>query len=391
MKAESYADSVSNLGQKCEILKFSCVKRFLFVRVVDMRKKEEMKKRISKTLSIMAAGALTLAVVPMSSVYAEEGVAKEEVKTFNLKQDDENILETLKKEYIELEQEDSDFNIETSDIEVNGLDKTKVGLQNVLVKISLKDEDGKENTVGYDHSENVIVNIEKSSAPALSLKQEEITLDHDAEWNPYAYIAETYTASGNLPVLREMDNVDTSIDGEYSVSLTAIDEQGNTTTKTMKVVVRMSEAQIAAKEAEEATQAAAEAQAIAAQQATIQTTTTIVSIATNGANPYSGGWSNCTWSAWQACYNARGISLPMWGDAGSWLANAAGSGYATGSTPVAGSIVVLTYHVAYVASVSEDGQQVYVIEGGYNGAYHEGWQSAYGYASGQAILGYIYC
>ena len=107
-------------------------------------------------------------------------------------------------------------------------------------------------------------------------------------------------------------------------------------------------------------------------------------------NPYFGGYSNCTWSAWQIAYETTGIALPSLGAAGSWLRNAAAMGYTTSNVPVANSIVVWSGHVGYVSAVSEDGQMIYVREGGYSGGYHEGWFPAYYPRYRQALYGYIY-
>ncbi len=107
-------------------------------------------------------------------------------------------------------------------------------------------------------------------------------------------------------------------------------------------------------------------------------------------NPYFGGWSNCTWSAWQIAYENTGIALPEFGSAGAWMYNAARMGFATGNTPAAGSIIVWSHHVGYVSAVSEDGSMLYIIEGGYCGGYHEGWFPAGAGRSRQSLLGYIY-
>lgn len=103
-------------------------------------------------------------------------------------------------------------------------------------------------------------------------------------------------------------------------------------------------------------------------------------------NPYRGSWNNCTWSAWQLVLNTDGIELPQWGNAGNWLNQAAASGYSTGSVPAANSIAVWSGHVAYVAD-TDGADQVYLMEGGYNGAYNEGWYSASGRGR---LYGYIY-
>ncbi len=107
-------------------------------------------------------------------------------------------------------------------------------------------------------------------------------------------------------------------------------------------------------------------------------------------NPFYGGWSNCTWSAWQLVYESTGIALPRLGNAGEWAANAVAYGYYVSSIPAANSIIVWSGHVGYVTAVSEDGASVYVQEGGFSGGYHEGWYTAYSPRFGQALLGYIY-
>ena len=107
-------------------------------------------------------------------------------------------------------------------------------------------------------------------------------------------------------------------------------------------------------------------------------------------NPYYGGWSNCTWSAWQLCYSHTGIALPRLGNAGAWYGNAAAYGYAVGTSPAPMSVIVWSNHVGFVTEVSEDGSMIYVKEGGYCGGYHEGWWPSQGGRNGQAFYGYIY-
>jgi surface antigen len=107
-------------------------------------------------------------------------------------------------------------------------------------------------------------------------------------------------------------------------------------------------------------------------------------------NPYYGGWSNCTWSAWQLCYDHTGIALPRFGNAGAWYGNAPGFGYSVGTAPAAMSIIVWSNHVGFVTEVSEDGSMVYIKEGGYCGGYHEGWWPSQGGRNGQAFYGYVY-
>ncbi|TSC95601.1 MAG: hypothetical protein CEN88_451 [Candidatus Berkelbacteria bacterium Licking1014_2] len=81
-----------------------------------------------------------------------------------------------------------------------------------------------------------------------------------------------------------------------------------------------------------------------------------------GPNPYPYGW--CTW------YAANRRNVPgQWGNARSWLGSARSAGWATGSTPAAGAIIVTSEtwlgHVGYVESV--DGDSVTISEMNYRG------------------------
>ena len=111
-------------------------------------------------------------------------------------------------------------------------------------------------------------------------------------------------------------------------------------------------------------------------------------------NPYRGGWSNCTWGAWQLTYDKLGMVLPGMGNAYEWYNNAAAKGYSVGSTPAANSIVVWSGgrtglgHVAYVDYVNDDGS-IFIEEGGNSGAYAA--RTVYPDSAGSLRLtGYIY-
>ena len=72
-------------------------------------------------------------------------------------------------------------------------------------------------------------------------------------------------------------------------------------------------------------------------------------------------WGNCTWYV----YNRKPNIGSFWGNASQWLGSAQASGFATGSTPVAGSIGVQANHVVYVESVN--GGMVSISEMNYAG------------------------
>lgn len=247
--------------------------------------------------------------------------------------------------------------------------------------------------------------------PEIKLKSDTAQVYLDNTFDPLRQITSIHDDSGFLPTLEITDNVDTSKEGTYSVSYKVINIQGLSTEKTIQVEVRESEEQRIEREAreeaerkareeaerrarEEAARIEAERQAqlIAAQEAAAAQSYTTTASATpqygGGSNPYSGGWGNCTWGAWQLAHDIAGVSLPGWGNAGTWLWSAQSSGYATGSEPRVNSIVVMSNHVAFVTGVS--GDQIYVKEGNFAGSYHEGWCPGYGSVYGQVIIGYIY-
>ena len=86
-------------------------------------------------------------------------------------------------------------------------------------------------------------------------------------------------------------------------------------------------------------------------------------------------------SGWYPAYSCTGYvasrrAVGQWGNASEWLWQARRDGWATGSTPKAGSIGWTYGHVVYIEKVS--GDRVYLSERNYdwNGSYRERWASA---------------
>ena len=82
----------------------------------------------------------------------------------------------------------------------------------------------------------------------------------------------------------------------------------------------------------------------------------------------------CTYFAWQQAYENAGVSLPGWGNAGTWYNSAIKAGYSVGSEPRPNSIAIWSRnkfgHVAYVVSV--EGDTMTINEGGvYDFSYNE--------------------
>lgn len=360
--------------------------------VGPMQKKQNNKSTVRTVFAFAATVLFTGSVLPVMAAGTSSTTAAQEVHVYTVSSSDSDPLGTLKSQMISA-QAASGVTLDASAATLSaiGFDRTKTGIQNVTLNLST----GKD-TLSTTYTESAAVTVVKDKAPVIQLSTDSIDLYTDDTFNPTSYISYIHDETGTLPVLRESNNVDTSQTGTYTATYTVTDMEGITTKKTLTVNVtgpspeaiaaqEQAEAEAAAKAAQEAEEAAQ-----AAAQAVITSTAAGNTVyGTSGANPYSGGWSNCTYGAWEAVYENLGISMPSFGNASSWLASAQAYGYATGGTPRAGSVAVYNGHVAYVQSVSADGSSCYIIEGGYSGHYNERWISSTGTGS-LSLIGYIY-
>ena len=369
-----------------------------------MQKNNKLKKTFRFILPMLAAGAI-VAASANSDVKADDPL-KESLPVYDIELGDTNVAATLKADVItdRCNIDDNlnidDINVDLSSIDISGLDTSKAGIQTVTLKVNLVYTDNLTDSVGYSFTQNAAVNMKVVSAPALKLKSNEVTVNNGDTFIPESYISYINDDSGELPALTvDTQNLDMNADGTYLVTYKAVDLQGNTTTQNLVVNVKTPQEVLDQIAAEQAAQAEAEAQAQAeeearraAEQAALlgasgeNTNISGLGYTAGGANPYGGGWSNCTFGAWQALYNARGIALPNLGNASQWYANAAALGYAVSGSPTAGSIAVYNGHVAYVDGV--EGDMVHIVEGGFNGHYNERWVSSAGTGT-KSTIGYI--
>lgn len=370
-----------------------------------------MQKKTNKNftryiLPFLGAIAITGMLIPTQKVAAANDAGKK-MAVYSLDSNDPYATDTLKSLVINnLAEQDSNvilgnIDISNSQMAVSGLNLNNPGIQAVTIKISLAQNDDSTKALGYSVTETAAINVIKSSTPTLKLKKQSVVVNNGDTWNPSSYIATVSDSSGALPVLKEVDNVNMNVDGDYYASYTAINNEGysitavlNVTVKTPQEVIEARAAEAAAEEQQaEADKKAAEEKArqeaaiLAAQNGTTSSSGKVYGM--SGLNPYYGGWGNCTAGAWEAVYENLGVSLPNFGNAGEWVYRAQANGYATGSTPTVGSVAVYTNHVAYVDQVSADGSAVHIIEGNYNGHYNERWVSVSGDGF-QANIGYIY-
>ena len=386
-----------------------------------MQNKNLKQKRLGIFLVGLAAATMFAAAVPATQVFAsgdETADLAADLPLIEVSMQDVTPLDTIKKAIIEMKADrDDSINLDTIDIsasqmEIQGFDRSRTGIQTVTARVSLTEASDAENTgsktVGYSFIQNAAVQMVKADAPQLKLKANSVTVNNGDAFNEASYISYINDDSGIMPVLKVDGKVDMNTDGDYKVTYTVIDIEGNKTSAKLTVKVRTPEEVIKAREEAErlaAEEAEREAERLAQEQAEKEEAERkaaeaarqqeLEALNVNGGNPltgssnnpYYGGWSNCVYGAWQLAHDLRGVNLPSWGWAGSWLYSAQASGYATGLTPAAGSIAVYSGHVAYVYAVN--GDMVYIMEGGFNGGYNERWVNK-DYIYGQYLVGYIY-
>lgn len=352
-------------------------------------------------------GSILKISIPETSINADDTLGSD-VPVFKVSTSDSNPISTLKEEVIK-QRAENDPNIDLNDIDtalstidIDGFSSTKTGIQSVKVKVNLarrsNDAISYQDCVGYSFIEDAVINVTVDAAPKIALTGDTITVNNGDTFNPESFIVYATDDSGNLPALKIDSNVDMSQDGNYTVTYTAVDQIGNSTTKSMNVTVKTPQEvldSIAAQQAEEQARAEEEAKQKEEEERKKQEEeetknkaefTGGVPVVGDGSDPYGGGETNCTDMAWLLAYSA-GHVLPNWGNAYSWLYNAQATGYSTGYMPAVGSIAVYSNHVAYVAAV--DGDMVYIKEGGYNGHYMERWVPSTNEGH-QTLQGYIY-
>ena len=357
-------------------------------------------------LPILLIGTVLKVSITTTGVSADDTLGSS-VRVFELSTSDSNPITSLKNAVI-MERASVDPNVDINDvdiarstIDIDNFNFTKAGILSVKVKVYLARKASEnvayQDSVGYSFIEDAVIKVYADSAPKIALTSQSITVNNGDPFNPESFIIYATDDSGNLPALKIDSNVDMNVDGVYSVTYTAIDQIGNSASRSIEVTVKTPQEVLDAIAEEEARKQAEEEQKQSEeeerrrQEEEEQTRLNAeysggVKLVGNGVDPYAGGTSNCTDTAWLLAYEA-GHVLPNWGNAYAWLYNAQATGYATGYTPAIGSIAVYSNHVAYVAAV--DGNMVYIKEGGYDGHYMERWVSATSEGT-QSLQGYIY-
>ncbi|MBR2810204.1 MAG: CHAP domain-containing protein [Solobacterium sp.] len=317
-----------------------------------------------------------------------------------------DVTSQLKDVFMTLHPEVSEEDMQRASLDIISSLPQSRGLQDVRFNVTLHDSENI--TLAAVEHVHVMINLVRDPTPTIRLKSDHVIVNlHDA-FNPGACIASLSSPSGRLPNLRVEGDVDTETEGDYLVTYTASDLSSGTDTAQLLVTVKEHEEIIRAREEEERRKREEEERRqreeeerrreeerrkeeerkrlLIEQQAAVYGGRFPQN---SGYNPYYGGYSNCTWTAWELARQYSGLCLPQWGSASSWYGNAAAAGYPVGTSPSPYCIAVYNGHVALVTGVSADGSSVYIKEGGFLGGYNERWVSAWGTGT-RGLIGYIY-
>lgn len=183
---------------------------------------------------------ISLSVLIMSSLTTTKVLAEEETKqpnsvteveeTIRLSRQ-EDISEQLKKYFTKdmKSEEKKDITVKYTVVSEDS------DLQSMIVEI-YKGGTEEKNLVPT-MTKKVMVRFD-NDAPVIKLKSENVVVNNGDTFNPSSYITYINTDANILPALEVKSNVDTSVDGDYTVEYKATDLKGKITEKTLKVSVR---------------------------------------------------------------------------------------------------------------------------------------------------------
>ena len=183
---------------------------------------------------------ISLSVLIMSSLTTTKVLAEEETKQPNSVTEVEEIIRLSRQEDIS-EQLKKYF---TKDMKPEEK-------KDITVKYTVVSEDSDLQSMiveiykGGTEEKNLVPTMTKkvmvrfdNDAPVIKLKSENVVVNNGDTFNPSSYITYINTDANILPALEFKSNVDTSVDGDYTVEYKATDLKGKITEKILKVSVR---------------------------------------------------------------------------------------------------------------------------------------------------------
>ena len=185
-------------------------------------------------------------------VHADEVVTENKKPTIYLEINDihaaDKIKEVLVNEMLSGLQNEKTTSIMTSpvdtskaDIKIDQLDLSKTGEQDVMIHLTLNNNDLQNSLFPQTISREVTLNIQDTTAPVIELKYPHIRLEYKEDWNPLEWVE---SVSDNSLEELHIENlwyenyVDNTESGEYEVYFYVTDQAGNTGAATLGVQVK---------------------------------------------------------------------------------------------------------------------------------------------------------
>ena len=126
-----------------------------------------------------------------------------------------------------------------STIAIDNIDITKLGTQNAIATVSIKTINPLDEKFLFNKiiTANVIIEVVDTTAPVIELTHDSVKLKYKQEFDSNKYIKTSTDNSGNEVVINQINDVDTSVPGDYVVTYTGLDSSMNKTTVDLAVKV----------------------------------------------------------------------------------------------------------------------------------------------------------
>ncbi len=186
------------------------------------------KKRI---LPLLAALTYVFAGTPVISAEEPDG-SQTDLQIVELESSDTQPLETIKNAV--LSQYYDEYDAENTVISVSPFSQVSAGLNSVVVNIDFVNDD---TGVGTALSVPVLIRNILSDDPSVLLTAETVSVKKNSEFDPLEYIAQITDGSGILPALSVDSDVNTEVNGTYTVNYTVTNMHGHSDTASLEVEV----------------------------------------------------------------------------------------------------------------------------------------------------------
>ncbi len=204
-----------------------------------------MRKQFAKKAVLLSSLFLFTAFLTQPAA-AEEN--EPEPVTLTVELEDVNAIHSIKAQLIELKVDETlypelkeNINIEESELILEGLDISKLGIQDVMVHFTMKVNTLKSDLLFNNViTEKIRIQVVDTTAPTIVLKYEHITMDFEEVLDPMEWIESILDNSREemKEVQADMSSLDNTTPGDYQITYTATDVNGNTGKAILNVTVK---------------------------------------------------------------------------------------------------------------------------------------------------------